>query len=652
MSKNITKSQNSAQKFTKTISSTRKEQIGAIQTLNDFLSNRTGRLTLDDRKIVVEQALTLLERSYVHLPLKKAMHAVDPIQRLRLLQLRLDETSSNQMEPELEFHKEMIDIFTSVRDLHTNYMLPTPFSSYFAFLPFQIESYTKDNQLHFLVTKIAKGYESHLPPTFKSGVDIIYWNGVPIQRAVEINANKNAGSNLAARFARGLQRMARRPMMTSLPPDEEWVVIGYRTQDGLDLEYRQEWLVSSTPLDFSSTDSSVGSENSYNIGLDLTTDLISKMDKILFAPENVIEDERRLAKAISVKDIIDKAEGLRSVMPQFFLAKKISEDIGYIRIFSFNLPREMTTIDFINEFLRLMMQLPRKGLIIDLRGNGGGRIPAAESLLQLLTPRKITPEPYQFISSSLTLEMTRRTTWLNSWTPSLTESVTTGSSFSRGFPITTTNEANNLGQQYHGPVILITDALCYSATDLFAAGFQDHQIGHILGIDGNTGAGGANVWEHSLLKDILTGSKYELKSLPSNLNMRVSIRRNVRVGDYAGTPIEDLGITPDIRHNMTSRDLLEENVDLIKKASEILADMPDRQLDAVLSKQADSLDVELTTIGISRVDSYIDGRPVLSQNVTDGTTVLHIDTTGINAQILEIVGLNTNEVVATRKVIL
>jgi len=376
------------------------------------------------------------------------------------------------------------------------------------------------------------------------------------------------------------------------------------------------------------------------------------MDKILFAPENVIEDERRLAKATSVRNLIEKAEGLRSVMPQFYLAKKISEDIGYIRIFSFNLPREMATIDFINEFLRLMMQLPRKGLIIDVRGNGGGRIPAAESLLQLLTHRKITPEPYQFISSPLTLEMTRRTTWLNSWTSSLSESVATGSSFSRGFSITTSDEANNLGQQYHGPVILITDALCYSATDLFAAGFQDHQIGRILGIDGNTGAGGANVWEHSILKDILAGSKYELKALPSSLNMRVSIRRNVRVGEYAGTPIEDLGITPDIRHNMTSRDLLEENVDLIKKASEILADMPVRQLDAVLSEQAGSLEVELTSIGISRVDMYVDGRPVLSQNVTDGTTKLRIDTPNTNAQLLEIVGLKTNEVVATRKVIL
>src|SRR5215216_6171038 len=132
--------ENSAQKFARTISATRKERLGDIQTLKDFISSATGRLTLDDKKIIVEQALILLERSYVHLPIKRAMHAVDPVQRLRLLQLRLDETTSDMMDPELDFHEQMIDIFTSVRDRHTNYLLPEPFSGHFAFLLFLIES--------------------------------------------------------------------------------------------------------------------------------------------------------------------------------------------------------------------------------------------------------------------------------------------------------------------------------------------------------------------------------------------------------------------------------------------------------------------------------------------------------------------------------
>ena len=51
--------------------------------------------------------------------------------------------------------------------------------------------------------------------------------------------------------------------------------------------------------------------------------------------------------------------------------------------------------------------------------------------------------------------------------------------------------------------MLVTDARCYSATDIFAAGFADHRIGPILGVDDNTGAGGANVWTQGLLKQLL-----------------------------------------------------------------------------------------------------------------------------------------------------
>ena len=346
-----------------------------------------------------------------------------------------------------------------------------------------------------------------------------------------------------------------------------------------------------------------------------------------------------------------KTEEFENAMKQMIGSRKISDDIGYIRIFSFAIPNEfanqVTFYDFINYFLELIHQLPKKGLIIDVRGNGGGIIMAAECLLQFLTPRKITSESFQFISSPLTLELTNTIPELNNWQSALSESFITGSTFSRGFPITTTNQANNLGQQYHGPVLLVTDALCYSATDLFAAGFKDHNIGTILGIDENTGAGGANVWVHSLLRDFLYETKYELKTLPFNLNMRVSIRRNVRVGDHAGTPIEDLGVTPDIKYDMKYKDLMETNAELIKKASERLASKPVKQLDAVLSKQSGSMNIEITTLGLSRVDIYVDGRPILTKDVVDGINELNIETEN-NSQI-EIVGFMGNVIVAKKK---
>jgi hypothetical protein len=666
------------------------EQLSDVQTLIDFRST-AGRLTLDDRKAIVKMAMIALEQAYVHLPLKIAMHAVNPLQRLRIFHDRLEESSSDTMDIELDFHKEMLDIFTSLRDLHTNYILPEPYSQRYAILPFLVESCIKDPQQststkkqqarQFIVTQVGVperlkqmlplDFELSMPSTFKPGVEITYWNGVPIQHAVNINASKKAGSNLPARFARGLENMTIRPMRSSLPPDEDWVVIGYRTEDGQDLEYRQQWWVIFPKLvkvatDASSRMSSRMSEYSYKMGIDLTTDLVRTMKQLLFAPSDVLHREQILAEAGSVEKLVTNAEGLNSVLPTVFRAEKISEAVGYIRIYTFSgtKPQEIShdawVDQMVEEFRRLIMILPKKGLIIDVRGNGGGYIPFAERILQFLTPQEITPEPYSFLSSPLTFELTRDAsdTGFRFWHSSISESLSTGSIFSGGYSVTGREEANSVGQVYHGPIILITDALCYSATDLFAAGFQDHQIGIILGVHENTGAGGANVWEYELLRRILEGSKYNLVQFPNTSQntafspFRISIRRNVRIAERAGTPVEDLGIKPDIVYSMTRRDLLEGNVDLINKAVEILATKPLRQLDVVISNHTTSLEVELASIGISRVDIYIDDRPFHSQDITDGTNRLSISKPSAGARLVKIIGLKENEVVVARKIFL
>jgi hypothetical protein len=82
--------------------------------LREFLQT-IDRLEPAEMALLVENAIGLLEGFYVHLPLKRAMHAVDPLQRLRLLQRRLPQLTS-----EIAFHHEMTEIFTSLRDLHTN----------------------------------------------------------------------------------------------------------------------------------------------------------------------------------------------------------------------------------------------------------------------------------------------------------------------------------------------------------------------------------------------------------------------------------------------------------------------------------------------------------------------------------------------------
>jgi C-terminal processing protease CtpA/Prc len=151
-------------------------------------------------------------------------------------------------------------------------------------------------------------------------------------------------------------------------------------------------------------------------------------------------------------------------------------------------------------------------------------------------------------------------------------SVTTGETYSRTFPITPRKVANeHRGYAYPGRVVLIVDALCYSATDIFAAGFIDHEIGEVLGTSENTGAGGANVWTHSILRT-LAGPDSDLEELPNGAEMRVAVRRVVRVGEASGQILEDIGISTDRfhRHYLTKRDIEESNEDLIAAALELL----------------------------------------------------------------------------------
>src|SRR5215211_1721295 len=84
----------------------------------EVLAAESQPLTVEERRQIVRQARTLIEQMYVHLPLKRAMHAFDPVQRLRLLDRRLSGLTDRR------FHDEMIRIFTGLRDLHTNYLLP------------------------------------------------------------------------------------------------------------------------------------------------------------------------------------------------------------------------------------------------------------------------------------------------------------------------------------------------------------------------------------------------------------------------------------------------------------------------------------------------------------------------------------------------
>ncbi|MFI1360265.1 S41 family peptidase [Streptomyces sp. NPDC020898] len=584
-----------------------RERLAAATQLETFLAG-AGALTLEQRMLLVDQALVLMEQNYVHLPLKIAMHAVNPVQRLRLIRRQLEQQTDDSMPPEWLFHSEMSKVFHSVRDLHTNYQLPAPFAKKIAFLPFRVEECTDGPKPRFLVTRITQGFSV---PGFAPGVEITHWSGIPIEQAVELNAARFAGSNTAARRSRGIQSLTVRSLSAHLPPFEEWVTVSYTGTDGDAHELRENWqIVENLPP----MTGPLG-EAALLMGMDYEGDEISRANVMLFAPRVVAQQ-----RAVEAGESPDSAAGeIVSMMPNVFTARTVqtpSGAFGHIRIHTFSV---QDAGPFVEEFVRLIGLLPQNGLIVDVRDNGGGLVWASELTLQTLTPRRITPEPFQFICTPLNLRICHSSPRLRPWVKSMEQAIETGAAFSDGLPLTPEDSANAIGQQYFGPVVLITNARCYSATDMFAAGFQDHKIGTVLGTDDNTGAGGANVWAQGDIITLFPVTPSPYRPLPNGAGMRVAIRRSLRVSDRAGTPLEDLGVVPDERHRMTRRDLLEGNVDLMARAGELLKAQPVRELTITDATRADgSLRLKLKTANVDRVDVYLDQRPRTSVDIPDG----------------------------------
>ncbi|MET9629179.1 S41 family peptidase [Lentzea sp. NPDC006480] len=608
--------------------------------LAEFLAT-AGTLTLAQRKLLVDQALLLLEQNYAHLPLKVAMHAVNPVQRLRVLRARLERQTDATAEPEWQFHRELSSTFHSVRDLHTNYLLPAPFAGKIAFLPFQLERcFAADGTEQYLVARTVADFDG-----LAIGAEVTHWNGTPIARAVALNGAVFAGSNTAANLARGLESLTLRPLVIQLPPDEDWVVVTYQGAAGSE-DIRVDWQVTDNlpPM----TDVDALSPAAAAQGVDLDSDEKARAKKLLHAPKVVAAEASGEAVAMSVTDV-------PTTMPGVFRARPVvtpSGTFGHLRIFTFSVDDPQ---GFLKEFVRLAALLPQNGLIVDVRDNGGGHIFASEFLLQTMTPRTISPEPVQFLSTPLNLRICRRHADgptgqidLGPWFPSLDTSTETGQAFSCAHTITPVDGANAMGQTYHGPVLLITDARVYSATDIFAAGWADHELGPILGVDDNTGAGGANVWTHGLLTQLLKipapgDPESPYKALPNKANMRVAIRRTLRVGKLSGTPVEDLGVRPTHQHKLTRADLLEGNVDLLARAGSLLAALPVRRLGVAVAGTTVSLD----TVNLDRVDIYVDGRPATSLDVTDGAHTATLSTTGTEVRVD---GFSEGQLVAARKV--
>lgn len=164
--------------------------------------------------------------------------------------------------------------------------------------------------------------------------------------------------------------------------------------------------------------------------------------------------------------------------------------------------------------------------------------------------------------------------------------------------------------------MLIIDANCYSAAEIFAAGMYDNGLAKVMRTASQTGGGGANMWLQETIWHFRANRRPPAR-LPGGASFNVALRRTTRVRDLAGVALEDLGVMATNVTPLTQADVLGDNEDLLAAAVKLLDATPHRIKASFDGRRA----FTLSTSGLDRVDVFVDDVPVGSASPPDRQTI-------------------------------
>ena len=560
-----------------------------------FASAPRTAFSPEERRKILNQSRLLFSNFYAHAPFKRDRGLPDPLLALDEVGRRVD--MQNDDLPDDEFHRLVRLVFVEQEDAHTFYGLPEPYADALAFLPFQVKRCFDTKGQHFIVSKLMSGFA---PPSFRLGAEITGWSGLTFGEALRRSGRSEVGGNPDAFVANALTRMTLRPLRFAERPDcAEELIEFLAAPDQPVQSILIPWGVG-TGFDaaalFPAASPGCAEERA----------TFGYANLLLMNPQKCLYEQSEqpdLALDSTLPQVFefhfagsDVREGF---MPSGHLAHPGEPDqrYGYLRIKSFQLPHAAGPVESViaAEFARILGLMADKapdGLILDIRGNMGGSVRAAETMLQMVSPEPITPARFHWRFTAavqralahlrslrerfaelsdedrdmLTALSVDYGEWLNDDGPE-----STADRLTAGRHVTNPADANEVGQVYQGAVVLLVDAFTYSAGDIFAGGFQDHAIGPLLGISKTTGGGGATKWNYpEFSAALIKASGVPLETLPPGVTISMAVLRSSRVHAFEGQFIEDVGVHADEVHAPTRDDVLFNNRDLMLSARTLL----------------------------------------------------------------------------------
>lgn len=514
-----------------------------------------------EKRTVAEQAQLLLSGIYVHRFQKQDFYpgVTDPVPAVQAVVDNIDELTVPEMEAEL------YRIFSSQRDLHLNYIFPQPYAGFQSSLPL---TFTRvQGRRNFFEVRVdavnAERFaefasDQRVPEV---GDQVIAYNGVRISRAVNSLLEVGQGANRFGGFSRALARLTFRPHLLSLVPEEDEVTITFRGKKAGGRGFERYTVT--LPWITRVPAAVPAAQAQQRSGLIAPQGADNKPRKITLQEMNIKEDifqklfnDFRAENGLLAQNTYPSNPSNEPEITWGVIENRLGK-FGYIRLASF-VP--INGVDFaVQEIRRIIYDEfdGTKGMIFDVRDNGGGFGQLSDELPQLFGRNDAVTAEDRLINTEENLRLFNESIFgvvFPEGLEALTEVAGTDATHTRVFSLFDAPGVNTFGQVYNGPVAVLANANSYSASDYFSCHMQDSGIGFVFGEEPRTGAGGANVFEHSLLAQF---APTVFSPLPGTHRARVSFGQAVRSGLNQGSFIEDFGCEADLLVSPRLSDVLD-----------------------------------------------------------------------------------------------
>ena len=472
---------------------------------------------------------------------------------------------SNDGTSNWDFFKHVTEIVARIGDPHTAVQLPDKLSSYTGFVPFLIEGYFdyETGRDRYYISHIIEGAELE---NVAVGDEVLEINGQGTSHRLSASLSSTNGV-----FAPGVRPDRRYLDQLTIVPldvllaDENSAASLTLTlrHNGKTVDHEHAYLFSQLGLETSRVNQEAETERQRFFG-DVRAEL--------FAPRSKAEEESAADEKLTREEIENRPH-LRIEKISLNEGEHSKKQICYIRLYAL---ASGDRTKFVNEVIAPIeaRRAEFDGVIIDVRSCRGGSIRIADQLTARCAGRPIERIKGQFRNTRLNEAYCRRRAnkikMYRAWADSIRTRAAEGLLYSAALPFA--EEAHldpppSAAGNGDIPKLMIIDQYTASAAEVFAAGFADHGLGEVLGVQPTTaGACSHGVRLNKLMMEGVNDNNYPYDRESAIGRLKLSLCRLVRSGKNAGEIIEGKGVRADVIVPLTKNDVMGNNQDLLTAA--------------------------------------------------------------------------------------